>query len=158
MNKKSFLFFIFKSFVFLMEFSNNSKSTGFVAFLNWNALIFCELTFQRGFQLPRTSGRQTQRLVSRDQALRLRSKLWIMLQVCLQLLGHQQRQSLVSQGQALRLRSKLWIMAEATAGVTKPGIAPAQHSVDYVAGMFTAARTSGGRIISNKLKDNEQIL
>jgi hypothetical protein len=32
---------------------------------------------------------------------------------------------------------------EAKAVVTRPGIAPAQHIVDYVASMFTAARTSG---------------
>ncbi len=32
---------------------------------------------------------------------------------------------------------------EAKAGVTRPDIAPAQHIVDYVASMFTAARTSG---------------
>ncbi len=75
------------------------------------------------FQLPRTSGRRMQRPLSRGQALRLRSILWIMLQVCLQLLGIRQEETKV--------------------GVTRPGIALAQHIVDYIASMFTAARTSG---------------
>ena len=45
--------------------------------------------FASMFPAARTSGRQRQRLVSQDLALRLRSKLWIILQVCFQLLGHQ---------------------------------------------------------------------
>ncbi len=75
------------------------------------------------FAAARTSGRQRQWLVSQDLALRLRSILWTMLQEGSSCQGHQ-----VS-------RDKGWS--------TRSGIAPAQHIVDYVAGMFPAARTSG---------------
>ncbi len=45
--------------------------------------------FASMFPAAGTSGRRRQRLAKQGQSLRLRSILWIMLQVYLQLLGHQ---------------------------------------------------------------------
>jgi hypothetical protein len=107
-----------------------------VTFLNRHTLMLYLLTFQKGFQLLRPSGRQTQRLVSRDLALRLRSILWIKLQEgssCTRISG--------------RLRQRLASQDLACASAAYCGLC-CKHN------MFIAARISGRqrqRLVSRDL-------